>query len=137
MTRTQSCYLFLALTLPLCFTACTSIERQAYRTFVSAKAFIDAERKVHPECGPQAVAPVCSALNRATAAKDLIIDAANVYCAGPQFDSTDLQLPSSAKLCQPAKKGTPAADQALAKLHAALAAYAQTEIDLKNALGGK
>lgn len=108
---------------------CTPIERQAYNVFVGAKAFLDAEKKMHPECA-QASAGVPSALcvdlSRATAAKDLLIDAAEAYCAGPQFEV--------GKACEPPAKGTPAYDQAVSKLKAAITNYNQTAADLKGVL---
>lgn len=120
----------LALTLVLCSTlGCAPIERQAYRTFVGAKAFLDSVKKVHPECASGAVSQVCSVLAKATAAKDSIIDAAEVYCASPSFDAT--KDPGE---CSPPAKGTPANDQAVAKLKAAISMYNQMSADLKGVL---
>lgn len=109
----------------LVLTGCTPIEKQAYKIIVGAKAFIDAEKKIHAECATS-TSPLCGNLQRATAAKDALIDAAEVYCSGPQFEAGGA--------CQPPAKGTPAATQAIAKLKAAMAAYEQTEKDVKGAL---
>lgn len=105
--------------------ACTPLEKQAYNTIVTAKAFIDAEKKAHPECVSSA-SDLCSDLARATAAKDTLIDATEVYCSGPQFEAGGA--------CNPPAKGTPASDQAIQKLKAAISAYEQTEKDVKGAI---
>jgi len=65
-------------------------------------------------------------LAKAIAAKDLLIDAVEVYCAGPEFNGGGK--------CDPPAKGTPAYDQVIAKLNAALASYEQSETDLKGVL---
>lgn len=114
---------------------CTPLERQAYEAVVASKAFLDSAKLKHPECaiavaGDKATAPpttmVCVDLARATAAKDTLIDAVGIYCAGPNFNSGGK--------CDPPAKGTPAAVQATAKVQAALAAYNQTAGDLKGVL---
>ncbi len=115
---------FLVLSLVLATTACTPLEKQAYRTVVAAKAFIDAERRIHTECPNDAVA-VCGLLKQATSAKDALIDAAELYCSGPAFEAGGA--------CQPPAKGTPASDQAIAKLKAAIAGYNQIAADIKGA----
>lgn len=106
---------------------CDPIERQAYKTAVGAKAFLDSEKAQHPECPGDAA--ICVALARATAAKDALIDAAEVYCSGPAFESGGE--------CQPPAKGTPAADQAVAKLKAAIKLHDQAFADLKKLAGVK
>lgn len=111
--------------LTLILVGCTPIEKQAYRTIVSAKAFLDAEKRVHPEC-VGGTSALCANLTRATAAKDVLIDATETYCSGPQFETGGA--------CQAPAKGTPASDQAIAKLKAAIAAYEQTEKDVKGLL---
>lgn len=115
------------MTVMLCLmtTACDPIEKQAYRTIVAAKAFTDNEKKIHTEC-PTATTTVCSNLKRATAAKDLLIDATEAYCSGPLFETGGS--------CQHPAKGTPAYDQATAKLKAAIAGYNQSAADLKGVL---
>lgn len=117
--------LFAILALCLITTACTPLEKQAYKTVVAAKAFLDNEKKIHTEC-PAATTTVCSDLQRATAAKDLLIDAAETYCSSPAFETGGP--------CQPPAKGTPAYDQATAKLQAAIAGYNRTAADLKGVL---
>lgn len=110
----------------MCMLVCTPMEKQAYDTVVAAKAFIDAEKKIHPECTPTTTSSFCSNLTRATSAKDALIDAAEIYCSGPQFEAGGP--------CQPPAKGTPAYQQAQDKLKAAIAAYKQVEKDVKGAV---
>jgi hypothetical protein len=102
---------------------CTPVERTAYNTIIAAKAFLDAERKAHPECVAGAAATVCVDLARAVAGKDVLIDSLEVYCSGPQF--------ATGGACQAPKKGTPGYAQAVAKIQAAIANYDQIEKDLK------
>lgn len=117
----------LAVILPmLVTTACAPIERQAYNTAVAAKAFVAATRASHPECVPGSTATVCVDLVRATAAKDFLIDSAEIYCASPGFDT--------GAACTPPAKGTDAFTQAVAKLKAAIAGYNQAAKDLKGAM---
>jgi len=108
---------------------CSPLERNAYNTAVAAKAFLDSERKAHPECQTGATTTVCVDIQRAVGAKDLLIDAISAYCGGPNFNAGGA--------CDAPAKGTPAAAQAAAKLQAAIAAYNQTAADLKAATGGK
>jgi hypothetical protein len=115
-----------ALLLAVLVAACTPLERQAYETVVASKAFLDSVKAKHPECATGATATVCIDLAKATAAKDALIDAVEIYCAGPDFNS--------GKQCNPPAKGSPAAVQATAKVQAALAAYNQTATDLKGVL---
>lgn len=110
----------------LALTACTSTEKAAYNTVVAAKAFLDSVKSKHPECGTGNTSVICGNLKRATAAKDLLIDAGEIYCGGAQFDKGGP--------CQPPAKGTPQAPQMLAKLKAALSGYNQTENDLRGVL---
>src|SRR5689334_3047469 len=95
---------------------CTSLEKLAYNTVVGAKAFLDTQKQIHSEC-PTSGSPYCLKLRQATAAKDALIDAAEVYCSGPEFETGGA--------CEPPKKGSAAYDQAVAKLKAAIAAYNQ------------
>jgi hypothetical protein len=111
------------------------LERKAYDTVVGAKAFLDSEKKSHPECaypatGPSANVTVtwCANINKGIASKDLLIDAITVYCAGPVFDA-----PDKMGACQPPAKGTPAYTQAQAKLQSAMNNYNQVAADLKAA----
>lgn len=109
----------------LILTACPAIERSAYNTVVGAKAFLDKTKAQHPEC-PAASSTLCSDLLKATSAKDALIDAAEVYCSSPSFETGGA--------CSPPAKGTSASDQAIAKLKAAIAHYDQTAKDLKGTL---
>lgn len=109
----------------LCTVGCDPVEKQAYKTIVAAKAFLDSEKAAHPEC-PSAGTAVCDSIMRAVAAKDFLIDTVEVYCSSPQFENGGA--------CQPPAKGTPAADQAKAKLEAALSTYDQAAADLKKAV---
>jgi hypothetical protein len=106
---------------------CTAVERQAYNAIVGAKAFLDTAKKAHPECAVAGTtSTVCSDITKAIAAKDALIDAVEVYCAGPQF--------TTGGACNAPAKGTPAATQATAKLQAAIASYNQFAADLKGVL---
>lgn len=119
-------------TVILCFflAGCEPLERQAYNTVVGAGAFIKLMSAKLPGCSavpatmtmPQA----CAALQRARAAKDLLIDAMEVYCAGPRFDNGGA--------CDAPKKGEPGKVQAMDKLRAALNGYTQAANDLKGAI---
>lgn len=107
--------------------SCTPIERNAYRLISASKGFLDSEKAAHPECAVvsgAALTQVCAALARATSAKDLLIDAAEVYCAGPTFSVGN-------GVCTPPAKGTPAFQQASDRLQAAITNYQQSEKDLK------
>jgi len=104
----------------------TPPERTAYETVVAAKAFIDKSKAQHPECASTPTTAVCVDLQKATAAKDTLIDVIEVLCAGPNF--------TSGQSCDFPKKGTPAYDQAIAKMNAALTSYNQTATDLKGVL---
>lgn len=115
--------------LPLIFilSGCPQMQQDAYNVVVAAKAFTDKISAAHPECLLAANASIlCADLHRAVSAKDILIDAIEVYCAGPTFNGGGT--------CSPPAKGTPALAQATAKLQAALANYEQTEKDLKGAI---
>lgn len=105
---------------------CTPADRSAYNTVVAATAFTDKIKSQHPECAAGLVTPLCADVQKAVAANNLLIDAVKIYCAGPDFDGGGA--------CDPPKKGTPAFQQASAKLQAAIAGYNQAETDLKTAL---
>jgi hypothetical protein len=105
---------------------CTSVEKAAYNTVVAAKAFTDKTKMQHPECSPVFTSTLCTALRKAIAAKDVLIDAGEEYCAGPNFNGGGA--------CDPPKKGTPAYVQAVDKLNAAMSSYSQSESDLKAVL---
>lgn len=103
--------------------ACTPLERSAYNTAVAAKAFLDTEKKAHPECSTAATSTVCVDIAKAVAAKDVLLDALTIYCAGPDF--------ANGGACNAPAKGTPAAVQASAKLQAAISNYKLVAADLK------
>lgn len=107
--------------------ACQPVERTAYDTVVASKAFLQSEYAVHPECkandAASTASTLCVDLAKAVSAKDALIDALGVYCSGSDF--------TNGGACQPPVKGTPASDQATAKLKAAIAAYNQTASDVK------
>jgi hypothetical protein len=113
----------------------TPPERTAYETVVASKAFIDKEKAAHPECNSQVqaavvtTAGVCVNLAKATGAKDVLIDVVEALCAGPNFNTGGA--------CDFPKKGTPAYDQAVSKVNAAISSYNQAANDLKAATGGK
>jgi|SRR5271157_3945262 len=114
------------ISLLLCLSVCTPVERQAYRTIVSAKAFLDSEKSQHPECATTPNTNICQLLKQATSAKDALIDAVNIYCASDSFDNGGP--------CTPPTKGTPAAQVATDKLKAAIASYNQIYLDIKGAI---
>ena len=79
--------LALVLLAALTMTACTSTERAAYSTVVAAKAFLDSIKSAHPECSSASnMSPLCADLRRAVNAKDLLVDAGEIYCSGAEFD---------------------------------------------------
>ena len=105
---------------------CTDkLAQSAYVTIVGAKAATDKAKAQHPEC-PAAGTTACTDITKAVAAKDALIDAMEVYCAGPDFDA--------GKGCDSPAKGTPAATQATAKVNAALASWTQASTDLQGAI---
>src|SRR5690242_5337010 len=93
------------LVLVLFLSGCPKIERDAYNTVVAAKAFLDKERSQHPECATGATTTVCIDIAKAVGAKDALIDAITVYCAGPDFNAGGA--------CNAPAKGTAAYDQAV------------------------
>lgn len=106
--------------------SCTDkLAQAAYVTIVGAKAATDQAKARHPECATNPAANACVIIAKAVGAKDALIDAVEVYCAGPDFDA--------GKGCNTPTKGTPAASQAIAKLNAALATWTQAATDLKTA----
>lgn len=126
---------FLAVTaLAVFLVGCTPVERDAYNIVVAGKASLVTFRAAHPECSFNATTglsgvtgnQLCVANNKLTSAKDLVIDTAEVYCSGPSFETGGA--------CQPPIKGTPAYQQAYAKLQAAVSSYKQTATDLKGVI---
>ena len=105
-------------------TSCTPVEKVAYDTAVGAKAFLDSIKSKHPECAT-AMTTLCSDLRRATAAKDILIDAGEAYCNVAQYATTSTQP------CMPAPKGTAASKQAIAAIQSAIAEYNNAAADLK------
>lgn len=113
--------------IPLALVAgCTSIERQAYNTIVASKAFLDSVKVKHPEC-PATTSAVCTDLSQATAAKDALIDAVEVYCSSKSFDTAGGE-------CTPPNKTDPASQQITDKLQSAMSVYAQAKSDLTKAV---
>jgi hypothetical protein len=113
----------------LLIAGCTPVERTAYNTVVAAKAFLDKEKLSHPECTNTPSSIICVDLQKAVAAKDVLIDAITVYCSGPDFNAGGA--------CNAPQKGTAAYDQAVAKLNGAIANWNQVSADLKAVTGGK
>ena len=116
------------LVISLLTTACTPVEISAYRTIVGAKAFLDSEKKAHPECNvtTPTSSGLCQALAKATSAKDAVIDIVEVYCSSPQFDTNGGK-------CTPPTDPT-VQNQVAVKIEAAIAIYNQAEKDLKGVL---
>lgn len=106
-----------------------TLANAGYNLVVAAKGFTDNVRAKHPEClGAVNTAPsvVCADLRKAIGAKDLLIDAMEIYCAGPVFNAGGS--------CSPPAPGTDSYTQASAKLNAAMAGYSQIDSDLKGVL---
>lgn len=112
--------------LVLFLAGCPAVERSAYNTVVAAKAFTDKTKSQHPECTIGNNSTVCVDLAKAVAAKDTLIDAIEVYCAGPNFNGGGS--------CDPPAKGTSAYQQAVNKLNAAISTYGISEADLKGVI---
>lgn len=107
--------------------SCTDkLAQAAYVTIVGAKAATDKAKAQHSECTATPTANACVIIAKAIGAKDSLIDAVEIYCAGPDFDA--------GKGCNTPTKGTPAAAQAISKLNAALAVWTQAATDLKGAI---
>lgn len=67
------------------------IQATAMDVAATAKGYLDEAKKHHPECAPGVTAPaVCGVLDRGTKAKDLLIDAVNVYCGSAEYDKGDV-----------------------------------------------
>jgi hypothetical protein len=58
------------------------IEQTARDGIATAKGMLDDAKSRHPECQTDAVSKVCKILKTATSAKDTLIDALSLYCAG-------------------------------------------------------
>lgn len=127
-TMIRSMATTLVVSLALVMFACPPPERDAYNTVVAAKGFTESVKTQHPECADATnVTTVCVVLARTIKAKDALIDAGEVYCAGPDFETGGT--------CNAPAKGTPAQQQAIEKLNAAVASYTQIAADLKGVLG--
>ncbi|MGH7744434.1 MAG: hypothetical protein ACREQ5_06375 [Candidatus Dormibacteria bacterium] len=113
------------------------MERMAYDAVVGGKAALLTYRSDHPQCIFDAVTGLsnivsdysCVLNNRLTAAKDAIIDAAEIYCSGTDFESGGA--------CNPLSKSSPGYAQAVAKLRAAITSYNQVYTDFKTAINGQ
>ena len=114
-------------------TGCSSLEHQAYNAIVGAKAFTQSISAQHPECGTRdanghwvpssSTAGVCVSLAKGIEAKDLLIDAAEEYCAGTDFQNGG---PCDSPTDKTLK------NQLASKVQAALQNYAQTEADIRS-----
>lgn len=104
---------------------CPKIEKDAYLAATGAKAFLDDLKTKHPECSTTNN-ELCEYIRKATAAKDALIDAGEIYCSNSAF--------STGGACSPPSKSTPAYKTAQDKLQAALQNYEQIEKDLKAAV---
>lgn len=129
--------LFIAGLISILMIGCSPLERQAYNIVVGSKAALVKYRSNHPECGTfDAVTGMsaatkiyeCSLNNRLTAAKDLVIDAAEIYCSGKDFENGGA--------CNPPSKNSPGYQQAVDKLRSAIASYESVERDFNNAVKG-
>jgi len=104
------------------------LANNAYDVIATAKGYLDSERSQHPECATTPSVTVCARIQQAIGAKDLLIDALSAYCSGPNF--------LNGGACDAPDKATPAGQQAVTKLKAAIDSYNQTAADLKKATGG-
>jgi|SRR5208337_318515 len=112
------------LALLLVISGCPKVETTARDAIVGAKTTTDT-LKAKYNCGtPTANLNACATILKVVAAKDLTIDALEVYCGNPSFDS-------QGGVCVPPSKGTPAATQATQKLQSALSGLQQTLTDAK------
>lgn len=103
---------------------CPRIERDAYLAAVGAKAFLGSEYGKHQEClQPNPKGDICEYLGMAVKAKDLLVDAGEVYCGGPGF------LEGGA--CHPPQKSDSHYQVVHERLVVALTNYEQIEKDLK------
>jgi hypothetical protein len=129
MTRKILTSLSMTLILVLCFSlaGCPKIEKDAYLAATGAKAFLDSVKSKHPECNqPNTTGDTCDYLRKAIAAKDVLIDAGEIYCGSAVFDNGGA--------CTPPDKKSPAYQTAQDKLRAALQSYEQVEKDLRTVL---
>jgi hypothetical protein len=63
------------------------IQSTALDVAATAKGYLDKAKELHPECAPGVTAPnLCAILDRGTKAKDLLLDALNLYCGSPEYD---------------------------------------------------
>src|SRR5260370_40636091 len=109
---------------------CPPLEETGYQAVVAANAFVKSMRAQHPECAsPVESIEVCEYLSRAASAKDTLIDAAEVYCAGPDFNGGGK--------CDAPQKGMPGAAQLTQKLQEAISSYKRAEADLKGVVAKK
>lgn len=126
--------LIIVLVLSSFLIGCDPVERTAYNIVVGGKSALTSYRTKHPECNfdlqtglsSNTTTSACIANNRLTSGKDAIVDAAEVYCSGNEFETGGA--------CNPPAKGTPGFTQAQAKLKAAIASYEQIERDVKGVL---
>jgi hypothetical protein len=113
----------LLLTLILLISGCPKVETTARDAIAGAKTTTDT-LKTKYGCVSASVSPTCATIYRVIAAKDVTIDALEVYCGGAAFDA-------QGGACTPPAKGTPAATQAAQKLQSALSGLQQTLADAK------
>lgn len=108
------------------------VERQAYNLFTGTKASLVQYRSTHTECAPfdsvtglssHVEIKACADNNRITSGKDALIDAAEVYCSGKDFEANGA--------CNPPNKTDPLFPQAKAKLQAAIDSLNQITKDVK------
>lgn len=113
-------------------TGCSSLERQAYNVIVGSKAFTVSISAKHPECGTRDAngvwqtagnkAAVCVAIDKGISAKDLLIDAAEEYCSGSDFETGGACNAPTSKTIKA---------QLAAKVQAAITGYEQAETDIR------
>lgn len=120
--------LFLLVALTVGMAGCQPPEMSARDSIATAKGFLDSEAKAHPECNSAPTGQVCVLVNKGNAVKHTAIDALELYCSGPGFESGGACQPPTDKIAK---------DQAAEKLKAAIRNLDQIVKDIKAISGGK
>lgn len=94
--------------LTLVTTACPVLQDTARDSIAASKGYITTAQTQHPECPSTPTAKACTIIHGAVAAENSAVDALELYCAGPVFNSGGV--------CSPDKSGAAALQAALANL---------------------
>lgn len=115
--------LFILLPLLLMTVACQPPQNSARDTIAAAKGYLDSARSHHPECNTTSPngTHACQIIGKGTQAKDVAIDALEIYCSNTSTTGVNFQ-----------DGGPCVADKAYEpKLKAALASLNQIISDVK------